>query len=157
VASRKVGVQNIVERTLFIDLVAEQVLKALRSALDVVTYHLSDAIFDLVLKLVFDYASTNARANSIRAFGYIVACLSRARPKDTLARFLPHCIRQVEVELAAGASSVRTTAVHGVISSDTTLLWNMTILRGLLGYGGQEVGMHSLYQDDANLFDLNSF
>ncbi|KAF8758973.1 hypothetical protein RHS01_02837 [Rhizoctonia solani] len=116
----------------------EQVLKALRSALDVVTYHLSDPMFDLVLKLVFDYASTNARANSIRAFGYVVACLSRARPKDTLAKFLPHCVHQVEVELAAGASSVRTTAAHAVISSDTTLLWNMGILRGILGYGGQE-------------------
>lgn len=123
---------------------AEQVLKALRSALDVVTYHLSDSIFDLVLNLVFDYASTNARANSIRAFGYIVACLSRARPKVTLAKFLPHCVRQVEIELAAGASSVRTTAVHAIISSDTTLLWNMTILRGLLGYGRTEVSVYTV-------------
>jgi proteasome activator subunit 4 len=105
----------------------------------VVTYHLSDSIFDLVRNLVFDYASTNARANSIRAFGYVVACLSRARPKDTLAKFLPHCVRQVEIELTAGASSVRTTAAHAVISSDTTLLWNMGILRGILGYGGVEV------------------
>lgn len=96
-------------------------------------------MFDLVLKLVFDYASTNARANSIRAFGYVVACLSRAKPKITLAKFVPHCIRQVETELLAGASSVRTTATHAVISSDTTLLWNMSILRGVLGYGGVDV------------------
>ncbi|CEL52206.1 Proteasome activator complex subunit 4 OS=Xenopus laevis GN=psme4 PE=2 SV=1 [Rhizoctonia solani AG-1 IB] len=130
----------------------EQVLKALRSALDVVTYHLSDAMFDLVLKLVFDYASTNARANSIRAFGYVVACLSRARPKYTLAKFLPHCVRQVEVELAAGASSVRTTAAHAVVSSDTTLLWNMGILRGILGYGGRELLNHK--EDILKLFKV---
>ncbi|KAJ1310179.1 hypothetical protein OPQ81_006923 [Rhizoctonia solani] len=130
----------------------EQVLKALRSALDVVTYHLSDSMFDLVLKLVFDYASTNARANSIRAFGYVVSCLSRARPMDTLAKFLPHCVHQVEVELAAGASSIRTTAAHGVISSDTTLLWNMGILRGILGYGGPELLNHR--QDILKLFKL---
>jgi proteasome activator subunit 4 len=126
-------------QTTICNIFIEQVLKALRSALDVVTYHLSDPMFDLVLRLVFDYASTNARANSIRAFGYVVACLARAKPKVTLAKFVPHCIRQVEIELAAGASSVRTTAAHAVISSDTTLLWNMTILRGILGYGGVEV------------------
>ncbi|CAE6462385.1 unnamed protein product [Rhizoctonia solani] len=130
----------------------EQVLKALRSALDVVTYHLSNPMFDLVLALVFDYASTNARANSIRAFGYVVSCLSRARPKDTLAKFLPHCVRQIEVELAAGASSVRTTAAHAVISSDTTLLWNMGILRGILGYGGPELLDHK--EDILKLFKL---
>ncbi|KAG8722752.1 hypothetical protein FRC08_010362 [Ceratobasidium sp. 394] len=130
----------------------EQVLKALRSALDVVTYHLSDPMFDLVLNLVFDYASTNARANSIRAFGYVVACLARAKPKLALAKFVPHCVHQVEVELAAGASSVRTTAAHAVISSDTTLLWNMAILRGILGYGGAELLEHKA--DILKLFKL---
>ncbi|QRW00399.1 proteasome activator complex subunit 4 [Ceratobasidium sp. AG-Ba] len=130
----------------------EQVLKALRSALDVVTYHLSDTMFDLVLKLVFDYATTNARANSIRAFGYVVACLSRARPKATLAKFIPHCVRQVEVELLAGASSVRTTSAHALILSDTALLWNMTILRGILGYGGAELLEHK--SDIFKLFKL---
>ncbi|KAG8770133.1 hypothetical protein FRC12_004487 [Ceratobasidium sp. 428] len=130
----------------------EQVLKALRSALDVVTYHLSNPMFDLVLKLVFDYASANARANSIRAFGYVVACLARAKPKVTLAKFVPHCVRQVEVELTAGASSVRTTAAHAVISSDTTLLWNTTILRGILGYAGAELLEHK--DDILKLFKL---
>ncbi|KAG8737973.1 hypothetical protein FRC10_007440 [Ceratobasidium sp. 414] len=131
---------------------SEQVLKALRSALDVVTYHLSNPMFDLVLNLVFDYASTNARANSIRAFGYVVACLARAKPKVALAKFVPHCVRQVEIELTAGASSVRTTSAHAVISSDTTLLWNMAILRGILGYGGAELLEHKA--DILKLFKL---
>ncbi|KAG9123719.1 hypothetical protein FRC07_014176 [Ceratobasidium sp. 392] len=105
-----------------------------------------------ILRLVFDYASTNARANSVRAFGYVVACLARAKPKVTLAKFVPHCVRQVEVELTAGASSVRTTAAHAVISSDTTLLWNMTILRGILGYAGAELLEHKA--DVLKLFKL---
>ena len=43
----------------------EAVLKAIKGALDTVCLHLSDALFDLVLKLVFEYASTNAKSNAV--------------------------------------------------------------------------------------------
>lgn len=47
----------------------ELVLKSVKAMLDIVCLHLSDRLFDLVLKIVFDYATTNARSNSVRVGG----------------------------------------------------------------------------------------
>ena len=102
----------------------EAVLKAIKGALDTVCLHLSDSLFDLVLKLVFDYASTNAKSNAVRAFGQLVSCLARARPEKTIDRFLPFCIAQIQEELRHGASSIRTTSTHEAVPSDTTLHWS---------------------------------
>ncbi|KAF9056661.1 hypothetical protein BJ165DRAFT_1362353 [Panaeolus papilionaceus] len=117
----------------------ESVLKSVKSMLDVICLHLSDQLFDLVLNLVYDYATTNAKSNAVRAFGQLVACLARVQPKKTLAKFIPHCINQIEEELRHGASSIRTTSTHAAVPSDTTLHWNMSILRGCLGYAGSEL------------------
>ncbi|KAH8100456.1 ARM repeat-containing protein [Cristinia sonorae] len=114
----------------------EAVLKSIKSTLDVVCLHLSDQLFDLVLNLVYDYATTNAKSNAVRAFGQLVACLARVKPDKVIARFLPFCVRQIQEELKHGASSIRTTSTHSAVPSDTTLHWNMSILRGCLGYGG---------------------
>ncbi|KAF6766226.1 hypothetical protein DFP72DRAFT_838774 [Ephemerocybe angulata] len=70
---------------------------------------LSEPLFDLVLKLVFDYGTTNAKSNAVRAFGQLVGSLARAYPEKTTAKFLPFCAAQIEEELTHGASSVRTT------------------------------------------------
>lgn len=105
----------------------EAVLKAIKGALDTVCLHLSDQLFDLVLKLVFEYASTNAKSNAVRAFGQLVSSLARARPERTIDRFLPFCIAQIQEELKHGASSVRTTSTHEALPSDTTLHWSKCI------------------------------
>jgi proteasome activator subunit 4 len=47
----------------------ELVLKSVKAMLDIICLHLSDQLFDLVLKIVFDYAATNARSNSVRVGG----------------------------------------------------------------------------------------
>ncbi|KAJ3807112.1 hypothetical protein F5876DRAFT_90743 [Lentinula aff. lateritia] len=120
----------------------EGVLKSIKNMMDVVCLHLSDQLFDLVLNLVFDYATTNAKSNAVRAFGQLVACLARVKPEKTLSKFMPYCSMQIEEELKHGASSTRTTSTHSVIPSDTTLHWNMAILRGCLGYGGPELLKH---------------
>ncbi|KAG1757297.1 hypothetical protein EDB19DRAFT_1924203 [Suillus lakei] len=130
----------------------ETVLKSIKSMLDVVTLHLSDQLFDLVLNLVFDYAATNAKSNAIRAFGQLVACLARAQPQKTLDRFLPSCISRIQEELKYGASSVRTTSTHDLVPSDTTLHWNMSILRGCLAYGAHALLQHK--EDIINLLSL---
>lgn len=44
----------------------ELVLKSVKGMLDIICLHLSDQLFDLVLRIVFDYAVTNARSNSVR-------------------------------------------------------------------------------------------
>ncbi|OBZ79732.1 Proteasome activator complex subunit 4A [Grifola frondosa] len=117
----------------------EAVLKAIKGALDTVCLHLSDPLFDLVLKLVYDYASTNAKSNAVRAFGQLISCLARIRPEKTIDKFLPLCIAQIQEELKHGASSIRTTSTHEAVPSDTTLHWHMSILRGCFGYGGSTV------------------
>ncbi|KAI0702440.1 ARM repeat-containing protein [Cytidiella melzeri] len=116
--------------------VEEAVLKSLRLTLDVLCLQLSDPLFDLVLKLVYDYGTTNSRSNAVRAFGQLVACLARVQPEKVIAKFLPYCTNQIQEELRHGASSIRTTSTHAAVPSDTTLHWNMSILRGCLGYGG---------------------
>ncbi|KAG8925927.1 hypothetical protein FRC02_009341, partial [Tulasnella sp. 418] len=124
----------------------ESVLKAIGSALDVVCANLSDALFDLVLNLTFDYCTSNARSNSIRSIGNLVNSMARARPKEMLAKFLPFTKKQIEIEIAAGASSTRTTSnTASAIPSDTTLYWNMTIIRAVLAYGGSSL---LEYKDD---------
>lgn len=102
----------------------ESVLKSVKNMMDVVCLHLTDQLFDLVLNLVFDYATTNAKSNAVRAFGQLVACLARVQPEKTLAKFLPFCKAQIEEELRHGASSVRTTSTHMAVPSDTTLHWS---------------------------------
>lgn len=114
----------------------ESVLKSVKAMMDVICLHLSDQLFELVLNMVFNYASTNAKSNAVRAIAQLVACLARVRPEQTLAKFLPFCMMQIEEELKHGASSVRTTAPGTAIPSDTTFHWNLGILRGCLGYGG---------------------
>lgn len=108
----------------------ESVLKSIKAMMDVVCLHLSDQLFDLILNLVFDYATTNAKSNAVRAFGQLVACLARVRAEQTLAKFLPFCLSQIEDELHHGASSIRTTAPTAAVPSDTTFHWRrLFILR----------------------------
>ncbi|KAF8078288.1 hypothetical protein FPV67DRAFT_1663041 [Lyophyllum atratum] len=91
----------------------ENVLKSIKAMMDVVCLHLSDELFDL-----------------------LIACMARVKPDRTMAKFLPYCISQIEEEIKHGASNVRTTSSHAAIPSDTTLHWNLSILRGCLGFGG---------------------
>lgn len=86
---------------------------------------LSSTQFKLVLKLVYDYATSNARSNSVRAFGNLVSSLARANPTDTFAKFIPYCTEKIRIELEHGASSTRTTSTHEAVPSDTTLHWSM--------------------------------
>ncbi len=107
----------------------ESVLKSIKAMMDVVCLHMSDQLFDLILNMAFDYASTNSKSNAVRAFGQFVACLARVRPEQTLAKFLPFCMAQVEEELLHGASSIRTTAPTAAVPSDTTFHWSTPSLR----------------------------
>ncbi|KAF9648519.1 ARM repeat-containing protein [Thelephora ganbajun] len=130
----------------------ELVLKSVKAMLDIVCLHLSDQLFDLVLKIVFDYATTNARSNSVRAVGQLVSCLARVKPGKTVDKFLPHCAAQIQEELKHGASSLRTTSNHSAVPSDTTLHWNLSILRACLGYGSDSLITHK--QSLLDLFNL---
>ncbi|KAI0275116.1 hypothetical protein BC834DRAFT_851157 [Gloeopeniophorella convolvens] len=120
----------------------ENVIKSIKSMLDLVCLHLSDQLFDLVLKLVYDYATSNAKSNAVKAFGQLISSLTHAHPAKTVNKFLPFCISQIKEELKHGASSVRTTSTHVAVPSDTTLHWNMSILRGCFGHDGTVLLKH---------------
>lgn len=94
------------------DIVA--IIDNIGSACSQICAHLSEPLFDLVLNLIFDYASNNVRPNAVRAIHQLVECVANADPKKTIARFLPFCIRSIEAEIGHGASSLR--YVSGVVS-----------------------------------------
>ncbi|KAK0456353.1 hypothetical protein EV421DRAFT_1699087 [Armillaria borealis] len=116
-----------------------QVVDAVAGACSQICIHLSEPLFDLVLNMVFDYASTNVRPNAVRAVHQLVECIANADPVKTLARFLPFCSRNIRTELENGASSLRTTSDSMPIPSDATLHWNLAILRGTVYNDGKAI------------------
>ncbi|KAJ4476693.1 hypothetical protein J3R30DRAFT_3704168 [Lentinula aciculospora] len=116
-----------------------QVVDSVAGACSQICVHLSEPLYDLVLKMVFDYASTNVRTNAVRAIHQLVECVANANPEKTLAMFLPFCARNIRLELENGASSLRTTSSSIPIPSDATLHWNLAILRGTVYNDGRAV------------------
>jgi len=105
----------------------ESVVRSIKSMLDLICLHLSDPLFDLVLKLVHDYVTTNAKSNAVKAIGQLISSLALAHPAKTIDKFIPFCLSQIKDELKHGASSVRTTSSHIAIPSDTTLHWSAAL------------------------------
>ncbi|KAI9462361.1 hypothetical protein BJY52DRAFT_1221991 [Lactarius psammicola] len=66
-----------------------QLVDAVTNACSQICIHLSDPLFDLVLNMIFDYASTNVRPNAVRAVHQLVECVANANPAKTLAKFVP--------------------------------------------------------------------
>lgn len=104
--------------------------------------HLSDSLFDLCLNIIYEYATTNVRPNAVRAVHQLVGCFAAANPEKTLARFLPFCSQAIQLELAHGACSLRTTSSSTPLPSDATLYWNLAILRGLMTSAGAAILKH---------------
>ena len=101
-------------------------MDAVTIACSQICIHLSDSLFDLVLNMIFDYASNNVRPNAVRAVHQLVECVANAHPAKTLAKFVPFCIRNIDVELENGASSTRTTSTFSTpLPSDATFHWSM--------------------------------
>jgi len=100
------------------------VVDAVAGACNQICVHLSPSLYDLVLNMVYDYASTNVRPNGLRAIHQLVECVANANPEKTLARFFPFCSSIIRHELENGASSERTTSSTTLIPSDATLYWS---------------------------------
>lgn len=112
-----------------------QVVDAVTSACSQICVHLSEPLYDLVLNMVFDYASTNVRSNAVRAIHQLVECVANADPVKTLAKFFPFCSRNIRIELENGASSLRTTSSSSPLPSDATLHWSLLSVTCIL-YAG---------------------
>ena len=84
----------------------------------------------MVLKMIFDYASTNVRSNAVRAIHQLVECVANANPEKTLAKFFYFCEKNIRTELENGASSLRTTTTSSAqLPSDATLHWSECCIR----------------------------
>ncbi|KAI0274846.1 hypothetical protein BC834DRAFT_814888 [Gloeopeniophorella convolvens] len=117
-----------------------QLVDAVTNACSQICIHLSDSLFDLVLNMIFDYASTNVRPNAVRAVHQLVECVANAHPAKTLAKFVPFCIHNIGVELDNGASSTRTTSTYATpLPSDATFHWNLAVLRGAMFNDGKAI------------------
>lgn len=100
-------------------------MDAVSGAFSQICVHLSEPLYDMVLGLVFDYATQNVRSNAVRAIHQLVECVANAHPEKTLARFLPFCDRSIRTELDHGASSLRITSSGSTpLPSDATLHWS---------------------------------
>ncbi|KIY51373.1 hypothetical protein FISHEDRAFT_37518 [Fistulina hepatica ATCC 64428] len=119
--------------------VETQLVYAVIGACSQICIHLSEPLYDLVLNLIFDYASNNVRPNAVRAIHQLVECVANASPEKTLAKFVPFCARNIRVEIENGASSVRTTSSSTPLPSDATLHWNLAILRGTVYNDGKKL------------------
>jgi proteasome activator subunit 4 len=104
--------------------VPAQVVDAVTGALSQICVHLSEPLYDLVLNMVFDFASNNVRSNAVRAIHQLVECVANADPVKTLAKFFSFCETNIITELEHGASSLRTTVDSRPLPSDTTLHWS---------------------------------
>ncbi|KAJ7655130.1 hypothetical protein DFH06DRAFT_491600 [Mycena polygramma] len=116
-----------------------QVVDAVGRACQSICAHLSEPLYDLVLNMVYDYASTNVRSNAVRGIHLLIEALANADPVKCLAKFFPLCERNIKIELENGASSLRTTSVSSPLPSDATLHWNLAILRGCVYNDGTAV------------------
>ena len=74
--------------------------------------------------MVYEYASTNVRANAVRAIHQLVECVANADPAKTLAKFFYFCYKNIQIELENGACSVRSTSSSTLLPSDATLHWS---------------------------------
>jgi hypothetical protein len=106
-----------------------QVIDAVSGACSQICVHLSDSLYDMVLNMIFDYASNNVRSNAVRAIHQLVECVANANPEKTLAKFFYFCERNIRTELENGASSLRTTTSSSApLPSDATLHWSKFLI-----------------------------
>lgn len=102
-----------------------QLVDAVSGTFSQICVHLSESLYDMVLGLVFDYATQNVRSNAVRAIHQLVECVANANPAKTLDRFLPFCEQSIQTELEHGASSIRITSQGSTpLPSDATLHWS---------------------------------
>ncbi|PVG02608.1 hypothetical protein CPB86DRAFT_822639 [Serendipita vermifera] len=120
----------------------EAMLSGLREATDVICTQLSEDIFDSLLNRIYDFAITNTKLNSMKAFCQLLRRIARIQPAKSLAKFIPHCVRQIETELEHGAASIPTTSTLDIVHGDTALLWNLSLLQAALQEAGKALLPH---------------
>ena len=103
----------------------DDLVAAVCSVLYNIVLHASEPLYDMVLKLVFDYVSSTIAPGALFAVSELVGCVSGGNIEKALAKFFPFAANNVVLELKRGASSVRTTSLDSTpVLSDATLHWS---------------------------------
>lgn len=101
---------------------------------------ISDKLYDLALRLVVDFAAQHVLPNAVRPMGYLCAVMTAPHPEKALKKFVPLCIRNIQMELEHGASSLATnSSTSQQPQSDSTLHWYQSILFQVLTMPGVEI------------------
>ncbi|OZJ03795.1 hypothetical protein BZG36_03001 [Bifiguratus adelaidae] len=111
-------------------------------ACEVLTYQLSDELYDMVLQMIVDFASDTVIPNAARATGFLCSIITAVAPAKALPKFLSICIRNIETELEHGASSQPSTSLYSEINIDTTLHWYQCILYQVVTVSGTDIVRH---------------
>ncbi|KAI0050704.1 hypothetical protein FA95DRAFT_1581074 [Auriscalpium vulgare] len=107
-----------------------QLVDAVTNTCSQICVHLSEPLFDMVLNMIFEYASTNVRPNAVRAVHQLVQCVANAHPEKTLDKLLAFCVHNIYTELDNGACSTRSTSTFATpLPSDATFYWNLATLK----------------------------
>lgn len=98
-------------------------------ACETVFGQLGDKMFDIALKLVADFATSQVIPNAVRAMGSLCDSITSANPEKSAKKLIDICITNIRMELEHGASSTLTNAASSTpIQSDATLHWYQHIL-----------------------------
>lgn len=98
-------------------------------ACETVFGQLGDKMYDIALKLVVDFATSQVVPNAVRAMGSLCDSITSANPEKAAKKLIDVCIRNIRIELEHGASSTLTNSASSTpIQSDATLHWYQHIL-----------------------------
>ncbi|RCI01929.1 hypothetical protein CU098_000361, partial [Rhizopus stolonifer] len=87
---------------------------------DVIFGQLSDALYDLALRLVVEFVTDRVLPNAVRAVGLLCDAVTSANPAKAAKVFIPLCITHIQMELEHGAAStVAHAAASNLIQSDS--------------------------------------
>lgn len=114
----------------------EMVLNMLIATCDAFCSALGEEAFERCLDIVLDYCRTTVAANGVKVIGSFIGCFARANSARVLERVVPMCCERIALELAHGASSVRTTSTSVPLPQDAALHWHVSILSGSVMFAG---------------------
>ncbi|ORZ04733.1 hypothetical protein BCR42DRAFT_474389 [Absidia repens] len=116
-------------------------------ACETVFGQLSNEMYDVALRLMVDFCTSQVLPSAMRAMGSLCQGITAVNPAKAAKQLIPICITNIRTELIEnGASSTMTNAAtSNPIASDATLHWYQHILFSVVS----ELGPHYLtYKDE---------
>ncbi|GAA94209.1 uncharacterized protein L969DRAFT_375946 [Mixia osmundae IAM 14324] len=116
--------------------IEENMIMGIAMLFDPFCSNLSDPMFDIAFDLFWRHVANSPRANSLRSIVAITQSFTRANPEKVLAVIVPHCVRQIRLEIEYGASSTRSTSSSSIIDTDVAFNWYASLLAAAMHMAG---------------------